>query len=267
MRGPKIAKIKFECKRGHLTLRGTHFRPQGEQLPIAIVSHGFMANQRSVIRYARALAEMGYAAFCFDFSGGCAFFGKSDGKSTDMSVLTEVSDLQAVAAYARTLPYTNSDDLLLMGCSQGGFVSALAAAKPDSAVSKLILFYPALCIPDDARAGQMMFAKFDPEHIPDQFMCGPMRLSSRYVTDVINMKPNEEIRNYPGDVLIVHGDKDPVVSIHYSNRAYKTYLKRPTTKFHRPPRTVFQTIEGGKHGFSRKHDVLAMKAVREFLEK
>ena len=267
MRGSNITKTKFECKRGHLTLRGTHFRPQGEQLPIAIVSHGFMSNQRSVRRYARALAEMGYASFCFDFSGGCAFFGKSDGKSTDMSVLTEVSDLEAVAAYARALPYTNSDNLLLMGCSQGGFVSALTAAKPDSAVSKLILFYPALCIPDDARAGQMMFAKFDPEHVPDQFMCGPMRLSSRYVTDVINMNPSEEIKKYPGDVLIVHGDKDPVVSIHYSNRAYKTYSKRPTVKFHRPPHTVFQTIEGGKHGFSRKHDALAMKAVREFLEK
>ena len=265
MRGSGIKTIKFECKRNHLTLRGTHFRPQGEQLPIAIVSHGFMANQRSVRRYARALAEMGYAAFCFDFSGGCAFFGKSDGKSTDMSVLTEVSDLEAVAAYARALPYTKSDELLLMGCSQGGFVSALAAAKADNNVSKLILFYPALCIPDDARAGQMMFAKFDPEHIPEQFMCGPMRLSSRYVTDVINMKPGEEIKHYPGDVLIVHGDKDPVVSIHYSNRAYKTYLKRTAAKFHRPPRTVFRTIEGGKHGFSRKHDVLAMDAVRSFL--
>ena len=78
MRGSGIIKTKFECKRNHLILRGTHFRPQGEQLPIAIISHGFMANQRSVRRYARALAEIGYASFCFDFSGGCAFFGKSD---------------------------------------------------------------------------------------------------------------------------------------------------------------------------------------------
>ena len=260
-----IEKSRFECNRGHLTLRGTQFLPQGDNLPIAIVSHGFMSNQRSVRRYARALAQLGYAAFCFDFSGGCAFFGKSDGKSTDMSVLTEVADLQAVIAYARSLSCTDSERLTLMGCSQGGFVSALTAAKPDSAVSKLILFYPAFCIPDDARAGQMMFAKFDPERIPEQFMCGPMRLSSRYVTDVINMKPSEEIKSYPGDVLIVHGDNDPVVSIHYSNRAYKTYQKRPAAKFHRPPRTVFRTIEGGKHGFSRKHDTLAMEAVRNFL--
>lgn len=265
MRGCGITKSKFQCKRDHLTLRGTCFRPQGEHLPIAIVSHGFMSNQRSVLRYARTLAEMGYASFCFDFSGGCAFFGKSDGKSTEMSVLTEVADLEAVINYASSLPYTDSGNLLLMGCSQGGFVSALAAAKPNLAVSKLILFYPAFCIPDDARAGRMMFAEFDPKHIPEQFPCGPMKLSARYVTDVIGMNPYEEIKDYPGDVLIVHGDKDPVVSIRYSAQAHKVYQKRTPAKHRRLPRTVFETIEGGQHGFSRQHDGLAMDAVRKFL--
>lgn len=267
MRSSGILKSKFECKREAITLRGTHYRPQGDNLPVAIVCHGFMANQGSVRRYARALAGMGYAAFCFDFSGGCLFGGKSDGKTTDMSVLTEVADLQAVIAYARALPYTDSQSVLLMGCSQGGFVSALTAAKADSAVSKLILFYPALCIPDDARAGQMMFAKFDPQNVPAQFRCGLMKLGARYVTDVIDMKPSEEIKGYSGDVLIVHGSADPVVSIHYSNRAYKTYLKRSPSEDGCSPKTVFQTIEGGKHGFSKKHDTLAMNAIRQFLGK
>lgn len=267
MRGSGIEKHSFECKRDLLTLRGTHFRPQGDKLPIAIVSHGFMANRKSVLHYARALAEMGYASFCFDFSGGCLFGGKSDGKTTDMSVLTEVADLEAVIAHARALPYTDSDRLLLMGCSQGGFVSALTAAKADNAVSELILFYPALCIPDDARAGQMMFAKFDPEHIPSQFRCGLMKLGSRYITDVIAMNPSDEIKSFPGDVLIIHGDKDPVVSIHYSNRAYKTYGKRTPADPNHPPRTEFCTVPEGKHGFSRKHDALAMESVRKFLGK
>ena len=266
MRSSGILKSKFECKRETITLRGTQYRPQGDNLPIAIVCHGFMANQGSVRRYARALAGMGYAAFCFDFSGGCLFGGKSDGKTTDMSVLTEVADLQAVIAYTRTLPHTDSQAVLLMGCSQGGFVSALTAARPDSPVSKLILFYPALCIPDDARAGQMMFAKFDPQNVPAQFRCGLMKLGARYVTDVINMKATDEIKGYSGDVLIVHGSADPVVSIHYSNRAYKTYAKRSTAEGAAPQITMFQPIEGGKHGFSRKHDALAMGAVRQFLD-
>ena len=265
MRGSGILKSKFECKRETITLRGTHYRPQGDHLPIAIVCHGFMANQGSVRRYARALAGMGYAAFCFDFSGGCLFDGKSDGKTTDMSVLTEVADLQAVIAYARTLSYTDSQSVLLMGCSQGGFVSALTAAKADSAVSKLILFYPALCIPDDARAGKMMFAKFDPANVPEQFRCGPMKLGSRYVTDVIHMDPYQEIGGYSGNVLIVHGTADPIVRPDYSERACETYQNRTPVDPAQPPHTEFFPIEGGKHGFSKKHDTLALNAVRTFL--
>lgn len=260
-----ITKATFECKRDSLTLRGTEYRPQGDNLPIAVVCHGFMASQRTVKQYAKALAGLGYASFCFDFSGGCVLFGKSDGKTTDMSVLTEVADLEAVISYASSLPYTDSNSILLMGCSQGGFVSALTAAKLDPAVSKLILFYPALCIPDDARAGQMMFAKFDPENVPEQFRCGPMKLGSRYVTDVINMKASEAIKGYSGDVLIVHGTEDPVVSIHYSKRAHKTYQKRTPPEAEYQPKTVFQTIEGGKHGFSRKHDAVAIDMVKQFL--
>ena len=105
------------------------------------------------------LAEMGYVAFTFDFCGGSAMCGKSDGKTTEMSVLTETKDLKAVIEYVRNLSYTDSEKILLMGCSQGGFVSALVAAKNNFPIEKLVLFYPALCIPDDARAGKMMMAK------------------------------------------------------------------------------------------------------------
>ena len=51
--------------------RGTEYRPEGEKLPIAIVSHGFMAWQDTVRHYVQELARMGYAAYCFDFCGGC----------------------------------------------------------------------------------------------------------------------------------------------------------------------------------------------------
>ena len=40
-----MKKHKFSCERGGLTIRGNLFQPEGENLPIAILSHGFMANQ------------------------------------------------------------------------------------------------------------------------------------------------------------------------------------------------------------------------------
>ena len=243
----------FECKRGGLTIRGTEYRPEGENLPVAIVCHGFMAWQDTVRQYTKELARMGYCAYCFDFCGGSVMKkGKSDGETTDMSVLTEVQDLEAVIEYVQSLPYTGNE-LLLMGCSQGGFVSALVAAKHPELVDKLVLFYPALCIPDDARAGKMMLAKFDPKNIPERLNCGPMKLGRCYVADAIEMDPIVEIKPYRGPVLIVHGTDDKIVKLDYSRQAQRAY---PNAKLH--------IIEGGAHGFSKKHDAIAMAHLRRF---
>lgn len=254
---PGITERAFQCGRGGLTIRGTEYRPQGGELPAAIVCHGFMATQGTVRQYTKALAEQGFAAYCFDFCGGCVMGGQSDGATTDMSVLTEVRDLEAVVSYVRGLPYI-SGGLLLMGCSQGGFVAALTAARhPELDISRLVLFYPALCIPDDARAGKMLFAKFDPQNVPDTISCLRMKLGRRYVTDVIGMDPYEEIRGYRGRVLLVHGTKDKVVDIGYSQRAYELYAAGGAA-------IEFKAIDGAGHGFSRKHDAIAIELLREF---
>ncbi len=255
---PGITESTFSCVREGLTVRGTEYRPQGDNLPIAIVSHGFMANQESTRVYARHLAQLGYVAYCYDFNGGSVGRNKSDGKSTDMSVLTEVKDLEAVIAYTRSRSYT-SGSVLLMGCSQGGFVSALTAAKPENKVNKLILFYPAFCIPDDARAGKMMFSKFDPNNIPEIIKCGPMKLGRCYAADVIGMKEYELIQGYHGPVLIVHGTDDKIVNISYAHKANEAYLASCG-----PENVTYNIIEDGAHGFSPEHDEIAKGYITEF---
>lgn len=187
--------------------------------------------------------------------------GKSDGPTTNMSVLTETEDLDCVIAYARSLDYVNKDKILLMGCSQGGFVGALKAAKNKYPVKKLVLFYPALCIPDDARAGHMMFAKFDPNNIPEIIHCGPMKLGKRYAADVINMDPFKEIQKYKGDVLIVHGAKDDIVNPKYAKRAYDSYRQS------NPKRTAaLHILNNGKHGFFGNSEKQAVKILKDFID-
>ena len=248
-----IRRSEFSCQRENLTIRGTEYRPaQGENLPVAIVCHGFMAFQDTVRQYAKTLARLGYAAYCFDFCGGCVIRGKSDGATTDMSVLTEVRDLEAVIDYVQSLPYT-SGRLLLMGCSQGGFVSALVAARHPEKVEKLVLFYPALCIPDDARAGKMMFARFDPSDPPQRFRCGPMKLGRCYPMDVMELDPFAAIGGYSGPVLIVHGTKDKIVHPDYAKRAAETYAN-----------AQLHMIEKGAHGFSGKRDAQAIGILKTF---
>ena len=260
----KIQKSLFSCKRGDLTIRGTEYRPEGENLPAAVVCHGFMAFQDTVRQYAKALAEMGYVSYCFDFCGGSVIKGKSDGDTTKMSVLTEAEDLEAVIEYVKSRSYVNGEKILLMGCSQGGFVSALTAAKHKERIENLVLFYPALCIPDDARAGKMMLAKFDPENVPDKLRCGPMALGRRYVKDVIHMNPFEEIKDYPGNVLIVHGTKDGIVNPRYSQKAYESYIEAGKEKGYEN-KVILKFIKGAGHGFLKHQDKIAIGYLKEFL--
>lgn len=256
-----IIKTEFSCKRDALTIRGYEYRIEGDNLPIAIVSHGFMANLGTVKHYARLLASLGYAAFCFDFCGGCVTLGKSDGRTTEMSVFTEVEDLLSVIEYAKGLSYTDASRITLMGCSQGGFVSAITASRLKDEVEDLILFFPALCIPDDARRGQLMMAKFDPNNVPEIFRCGPMKLGRRYATDVLNLDPFELIKDHCGDVMIVHGTADRIVDIDYSRRAKSVYEARSCGSS-----VIMHEIEGAGHIFSKKHDRTALEILRLYIE-
>lgn len=286
----RIRKRDFSCHRSCLTLRGSEYLPaecadaedflgtagtaaqdcvaEGSggfggrrRLPAAIVSHGFMANSGSVRHYAKLLAEVGFAAFCFDFAGGCAVGGKSDGATTDMSVMTEVEDLSAVLDEVRSLSYVDPDNILLMGCSQGGLVTALLAARRPADVARIALFYPALCIPDDARAGKMMFARFNPHDVPETFWCGPMRLGRRYAADVMDMDPFALIPAYDGPVLIVQGSADRIVDPSYAERAFEAYGARTGDR----ASVELKMIEGGGHGFILGCDRQAMGALLDWL--
>ena len=254
-----VERESFSCERDGLTIKGTVFLPKGKtDCPIAVISHGFMANQMFSQIHAQNLAKMGYAAFCFDFCGG-TLVGSSDGDSTDMSVLTETEDLKAVIEFAKEQSYTDENGLVLLGCSQGGFVSAIVAAEMKEDVDALILLYPALCIPDDARSGEMMFAKFDPQNVPETFWCGPMKLGRRYVTDVIEMDPYEIIHQYTGKVLIIHGNQDKIVDISYAQRAVEAYTQAGAE-------VELKVIDKGGHMFFRpSHAYKALGYIREFV--
>ena len=90
----------FSCERDSLTIRGKAMIPKkqtADKLTPVIVSHGFMANMQTTAGYCRKLASWGFAAFCFDFAGGC-IKGSSDGKTTEMSVFTEAEAMEQAKA-------------------------------------------------------------------------------------------------------------------------------------------------------------------------
>ncbi len=255
---------EFTCIREGLTIRGTRYLPDAPgPYPYVVLSHGLMESRNAMRKYAAFFAGLGFAAYVFDFNGG-SVRGESDGKQTEMSVLTEVRDLKAVIAHAKGDADIEPEKLILMGASQGGIVSALAAAELREKVRGLILFYPAFCIPDYVREGDIRFAAFDPEKLPKTFQAGKMTLGRVYVSDLMDMNVMEEIAPYRGPVLLVHGDADELVDPSYSKRAYTTYTK----DFDAPRKDADLVIlPGAGHGFSGKAEEAAKRALRRFLSR
>ena len=245
---------RFSTKRDDLIIRGKVYGECAGLKPAVILSHGFMANQSMCKSYAKALSEVGYLCFTFDFCGGC-ILGSSDGKTYDMSLLTEMKDLEAVVEYVKKLEYVDSNKVSLLGCSQGGTVSALVTKKHPEWVDKLIMFYPALCIPDDARNGKMVFAKFNPGNVPERMWCGPMQLGKCYVNTVKKMDIFAEIGGFNGKVFLVHGTDDRLVNITYSRKAKKLYTD-----------ICYFEIEKAGHGFRGKQNKKAIELLLDFMK-
>lgn len=254
----------FTCERGGLVIRGKQFFPVDfsaeRKFPIVIVSHGFMGNYTDMEGYCRNFAGIGYLAFCFSFCGGGQkgepASAKSDGESTDMTVLTEVADLQAVIRYAQSLPYTDADQLVLAGYSQGGLVSGLTAARCGNAVKRLIMISPALCIPDHARRGCLGGASYDPQNVPEVMDCGVTVLGRALHEEVAGMEPFLELSAYRGKVLLIHGMADTVVHYSYAVRAQAEYQEG---------QCHLQLMRNQGHGYDENQRTSVFDSIRQFL--
>lgn len=254
----------FTCERGGLVIRGKQFFPADfsadRKYPIAIVSHGFTGNYTDMEGYCRDFAGIGYLAFCFSFCGGGQkgepAASKSDGESTDMTVLTEVEDLQAVMRYAQSLPYADADQLVLAGYSQGGLVSGLTAARCGDTVRRLIMISPALCIPDHARRGCLGGASYDPQNVPKVMDCGVTVLGRALHEEVAGMEPFLELSAYRGKVLLIHGMADTVVHCSYAVRAQAGYQEG---------QCHLQLMRNQGHGYDENQRASVFDSIRQFL--
>ena len=268
-----IVHEEFSCQRDGLKIRGTMFRPKGAgPFPFVIVSHEFMMNRITTVGYAHMFAKLGFAAFCYDFNGG-GTISQSEGKTTEMSVATEVKDLYAVIDFAKAQSYTDNDHMILMGCSQGGFVSGIVASELGAdVVERLIMVYPALTIPDDARKGQMIMARFDPNNIPDQnLFCGPIVLGKIYPETVMHWDAIEMVTKYRGPVYITHGTKDHIVDYNFVKKAFDTLVEKDKAavaagEIPEMPQLAFETIKNGEHVYPfPPHRMDTNNTIREFV--
>lgn len=119
-------------------------------------------------------------------------------------------------------------------------------------LAALGLLYPAFNIPDLVRLYVTLYG--GPDNVPDSVSFSGHTFWRKYVLEAFDLYPYELIGKYEGPVLILHGDKDEMVPLSYSEEAIKTYKNASLV-----------VLEGQSHGFSADGRKLAIEYLGEFL--
>lgn len=243
----------ISVRSGDHIIRGELLLPKGidGKLPTVICSHGLGSSGKNVKNLiGMSLAMSGLAVFCFDFWGG-NLHSRSGGKMWEMSVFSEQEDLNSVIDHIKSLDTTDCSRLFLLGESQGGFVTAITAAQRPDDFRAVILYYPAFCIPEDARKRHG-----SAENIPERENFGGSILGKVYSEKLMDYDVYDVIPAYTGPVLIIHGDNDDVVDYSYSERAKEVYQNAQLVR-----------LPGEIHGFTGDGRKKAARLSYDFLQR
>lgn len=223
---------------------------KGKILPTVVFSHGFNGRGEDYEQAAELVTEKGINAVYFDFCGGSRVPNETF-PSTEMNLDTEKEDLRAVIEYV--LKNLEVESLYLFGASHGGLITALLAEEKEieDKTEGIVLQYPAFCVPDDWRK---RFPK--KEDIPEVQDLWGIKLGRQYFEWIHDFDVFRHIGRYSKPVLIMHGDKDEIVPISYSERAAALY-----------PNAEYVPFPGEGHGFGRESGERMLELLLRFMDK
>ena len=248
---------------------------QVKKSPAIIMSHGYLSNLHNFEYFATQFAMIGYNVFTFNFCCGSDETDPelmSDGTTTNLCIEGEISDLIAVYNYVSTRDYVKSDEIILWGESQGAFVSGLSAARLQEKISKLVMIFPAVCIPDHARRGTLGGASYDPKNPPELIYTERAMLSKVFVDDVKDMDAYSELAKYKGATLLIQGTCDSIVVPEYQYIVKKEFdltdnkeneNAQTTNSNHR---LKLQMVRGMDHYTGGEHKEALKDSIRYFIE-
>lgn len=206
------------------TIVGTLAMPQGEgPFPIALLLHGFTGTRHELpvvgtedtmfSRAARWLGERGVASLRIDFRGS----GDSEGAWEDTTFSGQISDAIAALDYLEMLDGVDSDNISIIGLSQGGLVGAATAGRDPrvsslvlwSAVSNPVMSYGILLGYDNLLAGAAAGAEALTITLP---WGAETALKGPFFDDIFLVDPVAEIAGYAGPLLAITGSRDTTVT-------------------------------------------------------
>ncbi|MBP3594902.1 MAG: alpha/beta hydrolase [Lachnospiraceae bacterium] len=222
---------------------------KGGKVPVVVFSHGYNGFKMDFDDTAKYLAERGIASFCYTFCGGSTR-DTSGMPTTDMTIFSEVENLETVLACVKELPQIDAGNIFTFGGSQGGLVTALTCDERSEEIRGMMLLFPAFCIPENWTERYA-----DKADIPEELEFWGMKLGHDFFESIHGYDVFSKVGKYENNVLIMHGDKDPIVAMGYSERMVESYKK-----------VRLEVFEGEGHGFSPEGNRVMTEMVYEFVK-
>lgn len=236
---------------GDNTVYGKIYMPEQDgKYPAIIMCHGYNGSHIDFAEECKYFAQNGYVACAIDFCGGSER-SKSSGKSTDMTIFTEKSNLLATFDYMKKMSSVDAKNIFLFGGSQGGLVTALTTEEVASEVKGMILYFPAFNIADDWRKMHPDVSK-----IPNVIDFWGLKLGKVFAASIHEFDPFDHVGSYSGNVLILYGEKDDIVKRSYIDRAVASYQH-----------AQFISYPEDGHGFTPATGIKAREEVLQFMKK
>ena len=241
------------CQSGPNTLTGTLTMPKdaGETVPVAILLHGLSTDSRWCDDIAWYLADHGIASVRFDFAGT----GYSTGAQEDMTVGSEVANTLDILDYVEGQPFTDLDNIFLVGKSMGGVDAVLAAQHREDEIRAMCLWYPGFGVGDAVRHGFLLGEFFDATDPPESLTAAGYTYGRNFLLETGRLDCTAACRSYDGPVLILHGDRDFIAPIEFSFQMSQVF-----------PNCQLNVVPGGFHGFWGFQELHALENMTSFLQ-
>jgi dienelactone hydrolase len=203
---------------------GTLVLPTVENPPVVLLLHGFTGSRDELATEAvldgvfasaaMQLADAGYASLRIDFAGS--------GEATDEMSYAEttfegqIADAMAAIAYLRGLDSVATDDLFLIGWSQGGLVAAATAGRSDAL--EAVALWNAVATPRETYAGFLTeetvlagLAAADDAPVAVTLPWAEITLNGAFFDGLETLDPVAEIAAYGGPLFVAQGSLDTTV--------------------------------------------------------
>jgi len=210
--------------------------PDETPAPTVVFCHGFTAHKieahRLFVNAARRICKEGFVAVRFDFRGS----GESDGEFEDITVSSEVSDLNTILKFITERTEVDKNKIGLVGISLGGVVSILTAAQNPIVKAVCTWSSPAYFRP---------LPGIDQSQIEKGYIDLPSgyRIKIGFFEDAFKCNILENCSKIsPRPMLIIHGSQDNIAPVEHAKMLYE--------KAGEPKKLVI--IDGADHSFNRK---------------